>query len=523
MCPTQPPPSARQLGRVTAAVAALLTSFGVVASVPTLAQESPATHESAQLARIPSSPSAESIEALEQRVVSHTLSNGLRIILYRRGVAPVFAGAVTVHVGGVDEHPGATGISHMLEHMAFKGTPEIGTNDYEREQVLLTEQEQIIAQSEDGSVPAHLMQRWEEIEQELKSIWASETFTREYEKRGGSGMNATTAKELTNYFVDLPISEFEFWAEMESARILRPVMRQFYRERDVVLEERRMRFENDPGGKLYETLLGVAFLQHPYRYPVIGYEHDLRRLTASQTEAFHRRYYVPSNMVVSVVGDIDPHQAIPVLERTFGRIPPGEAPKKPTMLEPEQQGERELVVHEDASPRLMVAYRKAQYPHPDDPAISLMAEILAGSTVSPLYRELVTKRQLATSVRYGEGPGSQYPNLLMFSLSPKHPHGNREVLRAFDELVIRFVRVGPSDEELEIARRALAVQYLDTMRSNRSLALVLNSSELLYGDWRTLIDWYEKMMQVRREDVHRVAKQYLVRSARTVAMLERDS
>lgn len=451
-----------------------------------------------------------------------TLSNGIRIVLYRRGVAPVFAGAVGVRVGGSDEKPGHTGIAHMLEHMAFKGTTSIGTSDFPREKRLLDELEELVRfQRPDGSLPEEQKKRWDAIHAELERIWVPEEFTRRYEERGAAGMNATTGAELTRYFTDMPRVAFEFWCRMESARILDPVMRQFYRERDVVLEERRMRSEDSPEGKLYEKLLGISFLNHPYQYPVIGYENDIRSLTASEVREFHRRFYVPGNIAVSVVGDVDPARDLPMLERYFGRIPRGPLPTRPTAVEPPQEGQREVVIENKASPQMYISYRKMQYPHPDDAPVSILLEMLAGSSVSPLYQELVKKRQVAAAIGYDEAPGNAYPNLAIFSITTRAPHSNAEVLDAFDRVLARFVAHPIDPEALEIAKRAVAVEYLEHMRSNMSLAIDFVSSTLLYDNWRAMIDWYDQAMQVTADDIARVAKTYFVPSNRVVARLER--
>lgn len=451
-----------------------------------------------------------------------TLSNGIRVVLYRRGVAPVFAGAVAVRVGGSDEKPGHTGIAHMLEHMAFKGTTSIGTSDFPREKRLLDELEELVRfQRPDGSLPEEQKSRWDAIHAELERIWVAEEFTRRYEERGAAGMNATTDAELTRYFTDMPRVAFEFWCRMESARILDPVMRQFYRERDVVLEERRMRSEDSPEGKLYEKLLGVSFLNHPYQYPVIGYENDIRSLTASEVREFHRRFYVPGNIAVSVVGDVDPARDLPMLERYFGRIPRGPLPTRPTAVEPPQEGQREVVIENKASPQMFISYRKMQYPHPDDAPVSILLEMLAGSSVSPLYQELVKKRQVAASIGYDEAPGNAYPNLAIFSITTRAPHSNAEVLDSFDRVLARFVARPIDPAALEIAKRAVAVEYLEHMRSNMSLAIDFVSSTLLYDNWRAMIDWYDQAMQVTTDDIVRVAKTYFVPSNRVIARLER--
>ena len=450
------------------------------------------------------------------------LSNGLRVVLYRRGIAPVFAGAVVVRVGGTDEPFGKSGIAHMLEHMAFKGTDQVGTIDYAHERKLLDELEVLArAQALRGSLDSAQQSRWDQIQSELRKLWITEAFTREFNVHGAVGMNATTDTELTRYFVNLPRSAFEFWCAMESGRLLRPVMRQFYQERDVVLEERRMRYDDDPSGKLYELLLGTVFRTHPYRNPVIGYRFDVQRLTASDVEEFRRQYYVPSNIVIGLVGDVQPEQDQELLERYFGRLPTADSPTRPHAVEPEQQGERTAVLEERAAPELAVAYRKVQYPHPDDPALSLMLEILAGGKTSPLFVDLVKTRRLATAISYDEGPGIAYPNFMAFFITPRAPHSTREALKAFDNVLQTFRAKGPSAEDLLIAKRATAVEYLNGFKSNLSLALNFATSEVVYNDWKAAFDWYEKAMTVKESDIQRVARQYLVSEKRSVLQLEK--
>ena len=468
--------------------------------------------------------SRRALEELASKVKFFQLDNGIRVILHRRGEAPVFSGVVSVRVGGVDEQAGDTGISHMLEHMAFKGTTSIGTTNYKREKVLLDRLEELMAKSDAGQnlqmLDAQDSAELATINKELEELWKAPDFTAEYTRRGASDLNATTGKELTQYFVSLPSNYFELWCWMESERLFNPVLRQFYQERGVVLEERRMRYEDDPQGKLYEQLLGTVYLIHPYRNPVIGYEHDVRGLTESKTEAFRKRYYVPSNIALSVVGNVDLDFASRTINKYFGRIPAGQAPAHPQIEEPAQSGERSLVVEKDTSPELYIAYRKVQYPHPDDAAISVMSEILAGSSLSPMYTELVKKKQIASSVDSFEAPGNGYPNLLIFSVVPKNPYGNLTVLEAFDQVLAAFKNRSVTDEELLIAKRAVAVEYLGHLKSNLSLATDFTSSELLYNNWKSFLDWYDQIMAVQAKDVARVADSYLVANSRTVARIE---
>ena len=477
----------------------------------------------AESAAAQSQDSTSALSEMAGKVNTYTLKNGLRVILYDRGDAPVFAGAVVVRVGGTDEAIGETGISHLFEHMAFKGSDAVGTTDYRRERKLLERLEEIAARSKAGeSLTPDEKKEWDEIHEELRSIWISDDFTRRYDQRGATGQNATTDSEFTKYFVNLPRSAFEFWCEMEADRLIKPVMRQFYQERDVVLEERRMRFEDDPGGKLYELLLGVAYQRHPYRAPVIGYERDIRSITATKLEAFRRRFYVPSNIVVSIVGRVDPEKDLPVIERYFGQLPAGPAVSHEALAEGPQEGERKVVITMQASPELIVAYRKPNYPDPDDAPISVMAEILAGSKVSPLYTELVKRRQVAASIGNDEGPGITYPNLLMFSATVKAPHSTDQVLSAFDSVINRFRRTGATAEQLEVAKRSIGMSYLGHLQSNQSLALDFATSELAYGTWRASVDWYDAMSKVSLADIHRVAQKYLVPESRTIATIESE-
>lgn len=464
---------------------------------------------------------AGTIKELSSRVKLKTLSNGLRVVMYRRGVAPVFSGYVGARVGGVDEVTGATGLSHMLEHMAFKGTEVVGTKDFAKEKPLLDELEGLMHKQDDGQkLSAEEVARVKDIYGQLKNLWVMGAFTNEYTARGGSGMNARTTKEATEYYVDLPRSQFEFWCWMESERILKPVMRQFYQERDVVREERRMRFDDPPGGKLYEMLLGTAYRVHPYRNPVIGYEADIAKLSAKAAAELHARYYVPSNIVVSVVGDVDPDKDIGVLEKYFGRISSATAPAAPSIVEPKQEGERDLEVKMRANPLTLVAYHKVQYPDKDDPAIGIMTHAFAGTNVSPLYQELVEKRKVVSEVSDEEAPGQMYPNLLIFGLAPRAPHNNKEALEAFDEVLEKFKQTGPSDEDIAVAKRALITSMLGSFKSNQSLATSLGGNELLFRRWDASLDWLEQSLKVSKEDVQRVAKVYLVKENRTVGRVE---
>jgi len=270
-------------------------------------------------------------------------------------------------------------------------------------------------------------------------------------------------------------------------------------------------------------LLGVAYQRHPYRAPVIGYERDIRSLTATKLEQFRRKYYTPKNMVVSVVGRVNPEEDMKVIRRYFGAIPEGPEVVRDIPVEAQPEGERRITLKMAASPQIIVAYAKPNYPHADDPALTVAGEILSGSKVSPLYVELVKRRQLVAGIGQEEGPGVAYPNLLMFGATVKAPHTTDQVLRAFDSVLDRFKRSGPTQAQVDIAKRSIGMQYLGHLQSSQSLALDFASSELVYGSWRASVEWYDKMSKVTVADVKRVVDTYLTPERRTIATIERSS
>lgn len=468
----------------------------------------------------------DAIAGLENKVKVRTLANGLKIIAYQRSFAPIFSGVISVRVGGSDEKLGQTGISHMLEHMAFKGTETIGTTDYKAEKKLLDQLEVLVKQTSNGQLdqmsPTQ-RHEWEAIHEQLKKYWVVNAFTHEYEIRGAEDLNASTDQDITQYVSSFPKNAFEFWCWAETQRILYPVMRQFYKERDVVMEERLMRFENQPEGKLYELLIGTAFFVHPYRYPTIGYDFDIKNLTAEMISEFHHKYYVANNIVVSIVGDIN-DQDLDLAEKYFSKLPAGPAPERPTIVEPVQQGRKEVVLNAEAEPTIYLGYKKPVYPHPDDALLTLVASMLASTKVSPLYTELVKNRRMVISVDQDEVPSSVYPNLLTFSMQAKSPFSNQQVEKAFLEIIEKFKNGQYPPELLEIAKRKIAIMVLGAMKSNLSLAKQLSESELIYEKgWRSLTDWFEQIAKANDQDIQRVAKKYLQSSALTIGRIEKKA
>ena len=448
------------------------------------------------------------------------LDNGLTIIMYKRGHAPVFTGVVSVRVGGSDEKVGKTGISHVFEHLAFKGTKKIGTKNYNKEKKLLEELEKLSLETDAGNkFSDEQKNKWDDIHNKLRKLWDDEAFSKEYEKRGATGFNASTDKDITRYYVSLPKSEFEFWAESEADRIINPVMRQFYQERDVILEERKMRFENSPQGKMYENFLQNMFLTHSYRNPLIGYEEDIRHLTATDVLNFQKKYYVPSNIVVAVVGDIDYEKDFEILESYFSKLPIGKEIRRGVLKERKQEGERRVNFNYNANRNILIAYHKPNYPHKDDLIISVLTQILAGSKISPLYTKLVKESKCASYVGDDEGPGSAYPNYVGFYIVPNGTCTDEQIIKIYDEVIANFKEKGFTNEDLKIAKKNILTSTIAVLNSNEALAKMLAETKLLYGNHKVMLDWMEGLKKVSLADLKRILNKYFIFDNRTIATI----
>ncbi|HXH27770.1 MAG TPA: pitrilysin family protein, partial [Candidatus Polarisedimenticolia bacterium] len=374
-------------------------------------------------------------QELQGRVTRVTLDNGMRFLLMRRGTAPVFSAILRFKVGGVDDRSGATGLAHMFEHMAFKGTSVIGTRDPKKEEGVLDALDAVAkdmdreldrgAEADPARLEA-LKARMTDLQKQEQALVVKDEFSEVLVNNGATGLNASTGQDFTSYTVSLPANRLELWCLMESARLRDPVLREFYSERDVVMEERRLRIDNQPDGKTYEQLLLTAFQAHPYRVATVGWMSDLETLTRPEAEAFRREYYVPSNAVGALAGDIDVTQATRLLRRYFGGLPKAPVPPGPVTVEPPQQGERRVLVDFDAEPQVMIAYHKPTLPSPDDETFEVIDSLLTSGRTSRLFRRLVLETQVASNVYSFDAPGKRYPNLFVVAVEPRAPHTTEE-------------------------------------------------------------------------------------------------
>lgn len=474
-------------------------------------------------------PQASPAQNIENRVVEHVLSNGMRFLLLERHQAPVFSGTIMFKVGSVDERPGITGLAHLFEHMAFKGTKTVGTRDYAKEKPLLDTLDQV-AQALDEELKkgsradstrlTDLMTQFRQAQEAAGQVVIKDEMDEIYSKNGGTNSNAGTGSDMTLYYVSLPSNRIELWALMESERILNPVMREFYAERDVVAEERRMRTDTQPTGKLYEQFIATAFQAHPYQWPTVGWMSDITRVTRSEAEAFYHTYYTPNNAVAAIVGDIKTQEVIPLLEKYFGRIPRGPDPPLVRTTEPEPIGERRVAVEFDAEPQLMIGYHKPTVPSHEDYVFDVINGILTEGRTSRLYTKLVKEKQLATSVSTSNGePGGRFDNLFVIMATPRHPHTTEEVEQAIDEEIERLKTEPVTDRELQKVRNQLEANFLRGLNSNDGMAFRLTYFQTIAGDWRYTVRHSQVIAKITPDDIRRVAARYMTKTNRTVATL----
>lgn len=469
----------------------------------------------------------------ESRITDFTLKNGLKFIVMERHQAPVAAFYTHADVGSVNESAGATGMAHMFEHMAFKGTTKIGTKNWEEEKNSLKhiddaffalQAERDKGPKADPAKMKELASAFDEAQKEAQKYVESNEFGRVIEESGGRGLNAGTSWDSTVYFYSLPSNQTELWFYLESERFLRPVLREFYKEADVVKEERRMRTDSNPIGKMVEAFAAASYVAHPYHNPPVGYMSDLNNLDRPAAEAFFKRYYIPSNLTCVVVGDVDPKQIKAMAEKYFERIPSGPKPAPVRTMEPKQEVERRLTLRAQAQRLYIEGYHVGSINDPDYPALVVLSSLMSEGRSSRLYSSLVRDQKIATQVFGANGfPGLKYPGLFLFFGLPAPGKTNEDLEKGFREQIDQLLKQPVSKEELEGVFTRYRVSLISGLNSNSGMAGQLAQWDVLTGDWHNLFTFLEKVKQVTPEDIQRVAKKTFVPNNRTVGYLEPET
>ena len=361
------------------------------------------------------------LEQVINRLTEFRLDNGLKFIVLERHQAPVVSFLTYADVGGIDEPDGQTGVAHFLEHLAFKGTKRIGTTDYQAEAPLLEKLEKLDNQIKIAKTNgkkdeiARLETEFKSVESQALKLVKQNEMGQIVEQAGGVGLNANTSSEATRYFYSFPANKLELWMSLESDRFLDPVFREFYKEKEVILEERRMRIENSPIGQMVEKFIDTAFKVHPYRRPVIGYDQDIRNLTPENVKKFFDAYYVPSNLTIAIVGDVNPAEVKKLAQTYFGRYQSKPKPQQQLPIEPQQTATKEVTLELSTQPWYLEGYHRPAITDSDNAVYEIIGSLLSDGRTSRLYKSLVEKQNLALTAEGSSGfPGDKYPNLIFF-------------------------------------------------------------------------------------------------------------
>jgi predicted Zn-dependent peptidase len=470
-------------------------------------------------------------------VEEHTLGNGMKWLLYEQHDSPTVAAGWTARVGSVNEREGITGISHFFEHMMFKGTKTIGTTNIEEDLRLIDEQEKLRegmraemavmrerlrrGEIDDLQKPESWTERYRELDKQFDALVQKqrETIVKDqmdqiYTTNGGEFLNAFTTEDQTAYFLRIPKNRLELWAWLESDRLLNPIFREFYSERDVVFEERRLRTESTPLGKYDEEFNALFWEASPYKWPVVGWASDIPMYTLAQAKQYFATYYAPNNLTGVLAGDFRTDEVKPLLERYFGRIPRGTVEPPPVVtLEPKQLGEKRFNAEAETSPTVRIWWKGVPFVHRDGPALDVLADVLSGRT-GRLYKGLVLGRQVANQASTSNDQ-KKYGGVFEVEVTVKDGRQPAEAEAAIQVELDRLQREPVPAEELQKVKNQEKANAFRRLSSPTFVMYQLMAYDAL-GDWRTINAYADRVDAVTADDVLRVAKEYLTKESRTV-------
>lgn len=467
------------------------------------------------------------------------LDNGMRLLLVPRKGDPNVAAGWVARVGSVNERPGITGLSHLFEHMMFKGTHAIGTKDIDANLKLIKEmddvraelrkeQEALILKARLGEIPdskdpkyrsprhQELLSKFDELTKREKELMVKDEFDRVYTTAGGSGMNAGTSNDFTVYFINVPANKLELWFWMESDRLRNPVFREFYSERDVVHEERRLRTDSTPTGKFNEQYDSMFWQSSPYGWPVVGWPSDLEGITREEALDYFAVNYAPNNLTACLVGDVDPARARELALEYFGRLPRGpRAPEPVRTSEMPQLAEKRMVAWAETVPQARVRYHTVADGHPDGFALQIMASLLNGRT-GRLYKSLVLQQGVANSAGAFQD-GRKYEGLFELTGVAKPGKTPEDVEQALYKEIERLQRELVDVNELQKVKNQYAANTFRSIQSNFGLMVQLLLRDNIRG-WETINTDPARSQAVTPEDIKRVANTYFKPENRTIAI-----
>jgi len=467
---------------------------------------------------------------LKKNVVQKKLKNGITVLLLNRGYAPTLAFEIAFKVGSSDETYRSIGTAHLLEHMLFKGTDKIGTRNYKKEKKIMDKIEALgetidtlkIRNPRNSELPS-LKKKMAQLQKLQRKYIINSAYDRIYTANGARGFNASTSRDKTGYYIQLPSSKLELWAKLESERLRKPVLREYYLERNNVLEERRMRYDSKGDGGLWERFIAVAYTAHPYRHPIIGWRSNIPLLSIKDVREFYYKHYIPSRMTITIVGKQDTKKTLAILEKYFSAIAPRPEPKGVIITEPKAAGERRFEYLFKSKPSMIIGWHKPTMPSKTDYAFDIVSDILGQGKTSRLYKSLLLKKKLVTSIGAWNGyPASRYDNLFVITAQPRSGVSLEKVEKAIYHEINKMID-NLTEAELIKIQNKLESSTVMGLRSNRGIASLLSYYQTILGDWRYGALYLKNIKKIKVEDVKAVMKRYLVKKNRIVGFLKEDS
>ncbi len=470
---------------------------------------------------------------LEDQIQEFTLDNGVHFIVLENHDVPVFSFRTFLNVGSANETRGITGISHILEHMAFKGTKDIGTTNYKKEKKAMAREdvafdalkvERLKGVNADPEKLATLEAEFTAAKDAAREFVVTNEFGSIVENNGGVGMNAGTGADITMYHYDFPSNRLELWAYLEGSRMSEPVLREFYTEKDgPVSEERLSRTDNNPIGKLMEQFLNMMFSANGYHHTTIGFMSDIENISRQDCREYFEANYVGSNMVISLVGDVYLDDVKKYAKKYFSDIKKGD-PEPVETFEPTQLGEKRFTLVDSSQPVLMIGYHIENSNHPDWPVYQVLADVLGQGRTSRLNKSLVKEQKIALQAMSFPGfPGQKFETAMVLFGIPVKDTSAADIEGAIYAEIDKIVADGITNDELEGVKQRTRASFIRSLRSNGGMADQLASTQTSTGDWRDVFKQVEEIESVTLEDVQRVAGEIFIKSNRNVALIETES